>query len=556
MLHRSNQPRVQSPPKLAARASGTPDAPRSARLGSLANTLRQRTPVRDARPNFCQTHSRPIELFCMTCNAYLCPDCTNFSLHFQHKLVTSREAEGRSSFKNEGLSLDLQNLRAEVAKRAATFKSDWQARKSTLLSESQAFFGEAVKKLEARRADSQRIITEFFDFALAAFQRKREELDAVLTDLAAKARMPPGDPRGPVVESVERLRRQVLNLTLEAFPRHKISFVIHKEWRGLLDQICALENCQNQSYSPIWEESDLETDPAPPTPVSFLGGGPLSSRRRESRSPLLPGGGEPEDLSNFRTLNKNHLYLPDIQGGAENESNKANHNSGSIGDMKTPRFNLRVESDSADPKERNLLFNRKSLFYRTMLSARNQSLGKDEPPAQEPRKLFNKSLVDTNEIEILTAGTPRLHPRNASSNVPREAPEPRSNSRQVAKSFGEFLPSLNFSRKSLTVEALIRLFSETVIQGPVKCLELSENGINDVGLKKILKKLVSLRFAELDLSRNRLSKHSLDYLLSFSNYNDSLKLVDLRGNDDLAEDQAYVLAKVSLLGEKGIRVLQ
>ena len=97
----------------------------------------------------------------------------------------------------------------------------------------------------------------------------------------------------------------------------------------------------------------------------------------------------------------------------------------------------------------------------------------------------------------------------------------------------------------MPVDDLVRMFAETKIQGPLKTLNLSENGINDIGLKKILKSLVDLAFLELRLDHNNLETHALDYLISFSNYNVNLKTIVLTGNLGIVEKTIGGLLVVS-----------
>ena len=119
----------------------------------------------------------------------------------------------------------------------------------------------------------------------------------------------------------------------------------------------------------------------------------------------------------------------------------------------------------------------------------------------------------------------------------------------------ENLPSLNFSKKQVPVEDLVQMFSETKIKGPLKALILSENGINDFGLKRILKNLVDLVFYELKLEHNNLETHALDYLISFVNYNSNLKKVVLTGNIGITDGGESEVLKIEKLKQKGIEVI-
>ena len=117
------------------------------------------------------------------------------------------------------------------------------------------------------------------------------------------------------------------------------------------------------------------------------------------------------------------------------------------------------------------------------------------------------------------------------------------------------LPSLNFSKKQMPLDDLIKMFTETKIQGPLRTLNLSENGINDLGLKKILKNLVDLVVMELRLDYNNLEKHALDYLISFANYNPNVRKVVLSGNIGITERDEIGLLKIDKLQQKGIQIV-
>ena len=127
--------------------------------------------------------------------------------------------------------------------------------------------------------------------------------------------------------------------------------------------------------------------------------------------------------------------------------------------------------------------------------------------------------------------------------------------RQLSLNNVDIMPSLNFSKKQMSVEELIKLFSETKIQGPIKTLNLSENGITDSGLKKILRSLVNLSFFELKLDHNSLDEHALDYLISFSNHNRQLEKVSITGNLGISDKYENVIGKIETLEEKGVKVI-
>ena len=185
-------------------------------------------------------------------------------------------------------------------------------------------------------------------------------------------------------------------------------------------------------------------------------------------------------------------------------------------------------------------------------SARKRNSIRNNSFTHPDNNYLNNSLVkaELNRLKSNRESRGSLSIKSGSGRTPASANSPSINFGKI-----EVLPSLNFSKKQMPLDDLVRMFAETKIQGPLKTLNLSENGINDLGLKKILKSLVDLAFLELRLEHNNLETHALDYLISFSNYNANVKSIVLTGNMGIANHNENALLKIEKLQQKGIQVV-
>lgn len=534
-------------PRRHSRTGLLPNNYRPARV-SLANTSRPKRPSESAA-NYCQVHTRLIELFCLTCSEYLCPDCTVFSNHYQHKIVTSREAEGRSSLRNDQVANELIALRTELAKRAGLFRNDAQTERVRLTGEVNSFFSEIVRKLESRKTEAAKQIAEFFEFANDNFQKKREELETLVEALSVRARQATAELRPKLAEQTDKLRKRVMALTCDGFVRQKLQFVVNKDWRDTLEGMALLETVRNPEFNMVWDTAEdtwaVEVaTPEPQSPYLQPQKQPPSNSNSQSIDPA-----KAHDMTIYRSVGKDPVSIStwcDMSANlyqSEKQPTKPD-------DQKTPRVGS-IDKNLVISEAEELLYTRKSLFHRTM--AANPVSSRRESDATSMRPALNRSALHPLEGLHLSPGRNGTQRGNSMAAMSRSL-HPQMSAGKLIKSFGEFLPNLDFSRKSMTVDEMIKMFGDTVITGPVKTLNLSQNALTDLGLKKILKNLVTLAFAELDLSGNKLSKHALDYLLSFLTYNSGLKVVHLRDNLRLRDDEEDVRRRVELLEQKGVRV--
>lgn len=562
----------QNSPKQLQRSQLTSDTTKTSRLTSISNATRSKAPIPasmgqlDNPASYCSIHSRSIELYCMTCATYLCPDCTVFSNHFQHRIVTSREVEGRSSLKNDYLSSELQAFRNELTKQIVKFSTDFQTQKSLILSESQSFFNETIKRLENRKNEAARTITEFFEFSKNSFERKRKDFETFLTDMSQRAKLVSPENRLRFAEQIDVLKRKLSTFTFDNFCRQKISFVVNKDWRETLEQICSLETKVNEEFATGWDDHDetqaVKEVSEPPVQIQ-----PFSTRHRPMKSSLTPERKATDEAGLFRTLNRNAPPPIEDFDVQDNMYRTLSHISGpsanpQIQEIKTPRFNLKPEI--TNPKFPDLEhLNNNQVFFSTSVSntkktPSNLNLSTDlDLRRLILQKGFNRSLITARESSDgqtesnLAVRTNSIPPR-------RDSNTPMANSfRNVSCTLPEVIPSLNFSNKCMTVDELIKLFKETGISGQISTLDLSSNGITDNGLKRILKAAIDVNFSELNLSNNRLTKTALDFLLSFSQYNKTLRSVILRGNGGIDESTASepdFQMNIQRLAAKGITV--
>lgn len=91
--------------------------------------------------------------------------------------------------------------------------------------------------------------------------------------------------------------------------------------------------------------------------------------------------------------------------------------------------------------------------------------------------------------------------------------------------------TLDVSGVPLT-ETMIEGFSSKIkLIGQCKTLKMSGNGLKDNGLRKVLKLIEKLNIEFLFLTNNQLTESALEYLFSFTKYNNSLRNVYLNGNN-------------------------
>lgn len=505
--------------------------------------------------DFCNIHKKSIELFCVNCKSYLCSDCTVFSNHFQHKIITSRECDNLSDTKLENQLNDVNNLKSELTKKTILFKNEMQINHLQLNTELQSIFADILRQVEKHRQHLVERIQGYFEAVGKSLNRKKEKFDNIIFQINSKLKTNFQDSKSEIDRDIDVLREKIQKFSFPQCTPYNLKLLLENNYATFFKQMVNL-NCElNQVYQPSPDEEDnlfIESIHDPfmeperrriPNNLSFDRKNVYDENKLINKS------------LTYKTIDKNlnvSVDYKDLSNNiyAQSESkglrNKLGNKKQVQPDTPNSRINLQLGA--------NMVYSRENLGQRTF-TMNNIKTKTNLLNNFSTKKVLNLSTIEMNtpfdDSEKLRYESQRGLSVSSRRDLSMEIPK----SKIFSESFSGFVPSLNFSKKNLPIEKLILIFLETKINGPVKTLNLSQNLICDLGLKQLLKNLVNLSFCEIDLSTNDLGPNALDYLISFSNYNSSVKLINLQGNYKIDSTEESVKEKIVFLKSKGIKTV-
>ena len=114
--------------------------------------------------------------------------------------------------------------------------------------------------------------------------------------------------------------------------------------------------------------------------------------------------------------------------------------------------------------------------------------------------------------------------------------------------------NLDFSREQITDSILLKeVLPKINLNDDLKIINLADNLLSDKGVKHLLKHIKNMAVEEIVLINNDISPSTLDYLLSFTKYNSSMKIVRLLLEG--FEKTPKLENKINTLREKGIHII-
>jgi hypothetical protein len=509
----------------------------------------------------CESHGKPLEINCKTCKIEVCVDCALFYDHRGHQIERNNclenELQGRQStygdFKERA-----ENLLNQLIAISDGFEDTLQRKKCEVKEQIEKGFCDLKAEIESIRSSTIESVAQYYERIETSFREKEESLSMKLELFIHSI--------NKKENSVGSMKKELINLE-SVFEGKSISDPMYNDCFALsfdintiqsLKNYCKFESMQmmgkKHSVLKLGEEDNLLQESFTDSVFKDLGETAtrideriLESFHSEVRPFKHPGRSESFHFQQFVKPVLPKEYKMSVCEPTLN---------GRISRVQTV---FRIDDEAVKKSEK---FQFPSAMQKQTLTPRGELQQRFLENSQGPVKNHGSVIHRKAESQLLSDRSPfqrfdtSAHKRQSS----RPQDTPRSEQRNI--NWSNRPPSTKNIQKSQAINLtnfglddakLEAYFKQTDLTPAIKTLTLNGNQITDRGIKFVLKEITPLNVENLYLAENNLKEKSLDYLLSFSKYNNSLKVVFMQDNKidaKLHENKTKILK----LKKSGIQV--
>jgi hypothetical protein len=497
----------------------------------------------ESSENGCLKHSKPLEIYCATCEHDICVDCALFYDHRGHRIERSN-----GSRKHPSLLMDLRQ-RAEK-----------------MMEDSEQLNHKIEKDIISKRDSIKRLIEEKFAIVFEEVEKAR---DIALEFVVEHYESYEGKIRERIDFSREKVNKFITSLSklTRPFETYRIEFEVLERNYGndlLTDPMSG--DILVVSFSDQLTQSIQ----------AFCKTSLVNLKKRNSHT--LKFGDDVNLLqeslneSAFKEINESSVGLDEkineifqssqlMLNRSTLKSGSFAHTSNNIQNTKSPFGNELKSSLCGTPVNPNRqdkpgFFGHLSEEASKKMEQLNISGAVTKHRMTEISNVLGRSRIDSQPFSERVSRPEGVTPKRQSSRpLIRQVNEPRPSTytRPSSIKAGVRPQCLNFAHFGLDDSKLEYQLNQTEIGQSVRTITLSGNHITERGVKFLLKLITPLNVETLFLSENNLRDRTLDYIISFSKYNTALKSVFLQDNKIDAKS-AETKAKVAKLKRVGIQV--
>lgn len=487
----------------------------------------------------CIKHGKPFEIYCNTCEKDICVDCALFYDHRGHQIERN---DGGQKLPSQAM-----DLRQRAEKMIETsdelslkFEKEILHKREEIKQLVEEKFNEMIDELDKARSIALDFVTNHYE----SYQRKvRERIDFSR-------------------EKIEKFISSLSKLT-RPFETFKIEFeVLERNYGSEL----LSDPMSSDPLVVTFNEQLIESIQAY-CKTSLIG---LKKRTSSTLKFMDDINLLQESLneSTFKEINESSAGIEDKINQTYQSSqlmvNRSTIKSGSFAHTNNPKPHLGSDlkrSFCGTPVNPNKLDRPGSVFHLNDDAFRkidhlNISGAVSKQRQTEMPNGLGRSRIESQPFSERVSKPDAITPKRQTSRPAfRQTNEqrPSTYTRPNSSRPGTRLQCLNLAHFGLDDNKLEAHLGQTDISHTVKTITLSGNHITDRGVKFLLKTITPLNVETLFLSENSLRDRALDYFISFSKYNTSLKSVFLQDNK-IDSKSSENKAKINKLKRAGIQV--